>query len=117
MNGWRFLLDENIDPKVTTYLKKEGIHAVHVRDSVGLGASDRDDIVPFARSEDLIIVTSDVSDFGILSPGENWGIILLYDDTMPAFRVAGALLSMVDTYPSRGSFAGREVLDSWAKET
>ena len=24
MSGWRFLLDENIDPKTATYLEKEG---------------------------------------------------------------------------------------------
>ena len=29
MSEWRFLLDENIDPKTATYLEKEEIHAEH----------------------------------------------------------------------------------------
>ncbi|WP_254830241.1 DUF5615 family PIN-like protein [Haloglomus salinum] len=32
---WRFLLDENVDPKTVTYLEKEGIDAEHVRDVLG----------------------------------------------------------------------------------
>jgi hypothetical protein len=38
MAAWRFLLDENIDPKVRMYLQKEGVFAVHVRDTLGQGA-------------------------------------------------------------------------------
>jgi predicted nuclease of predicted toxin-antitoxin system len=38
MSGWRFLLDETIDPKTATYLEKEGIHAEHVRDALWQGA-------------------------------------------------------------------------------
>jgi len=40
MGEWRFLLDENIDPKTATYLQKEGTHAEHVRDTLGQGADD-----------------------------------------------------------------------------
>jgi predicted nuclease of predicted toxin-antitoxin system len=64
MSGWRFLLDENIDPKTVTYLEKEGIHAEHVRDALWTGADDMADIIPYARDEELVIVTSDVTDFG-----------------------------------------------------
>lgn len=64
MSEWRFLLDENIDPKTATYLEKEGIHAEHVRDALWVGADDEDDILPYARTNNSIIVTSDVTDFG-----------------------------------------------------
>jgi predicted nuclease of predicted toxin-antitoxin system len=60
MSEWQFLLDENIDPKVATYLGKEDLFAVHVRDTVGQGTDDEDDVLPYAREHDLIIVTSDV---------------------------------------------------------
>lgn len=113
MAAWRFLLDENIDQKVATYLDKEDLFAVHVRDTVGQGADDEDDILPYARENDLVIVTSDVKDFGVLPPESHAGIVLLHDDTMPAYRVASALITMVDTYPSRDEFEGREELDAW----
>lgn len=114
MTEWRFLLDENIDPKVATYLDKEDLFAVHVRDTLGQGADDEDDVLPYARDHDLIVVTSDVTDFGDLPSEDHAGVVLLYDDTMPAYRVASALITMVDTYPGRDAFAGREELDAWA---
>jgi predicted nuclease of predicted toxin-antitoxin system len=46
MSEWRFLLDENIDPKVETYLIKGDLFAVHVRDTVGQGADDEDESFP-----------------------------------------------------------------------
>ena len=111
MVEWQFLLDENIDPKVATYLDKEGLYAEHVRDALGEGA---DDVLPYARAHNLVVVTSDVKDFGNLPSDSHTGIVLLYDDTMPAYRVASALITLVDTYPSRDAFAGREELDAWA---
>jgi hypothetical protein len=113
VDDWRFLLDENVDPKVATYLDKEGVFAVHVRDVLGQDADDEDDVLPHAREHDLVVVTSDVTDFGALPSETHAGLVLLYDDTMPAYRVASVLLKMVDTYPSRGDFAGREELDAW----
>jgi len=62
MAGWRFLLDENVDPKVARYLEKEGLSAEHVRGALGQGADDEDDVLPYARERDSIVVTSDVSD-------------------------------------------------------
>ncbi|WP_158056560.1 DUF5615 family PIN-like protein [Halorussus halophilus] len=114
MSEWRFLLDENIDPKTATYLQKEEVHAEHVRDTLWQGADDEDDVLPYAKKHDLVVVTSDVKDFGDLPAAAHAGIVLLYDDTMPAYQVASALIAMVDAYPSRDAFAGREELDPWA---
>jgi predicted nuclease of predicted toxin-antitoxin system len=111
--AWQFLLDENVDPKVATYLAKENLDAVHVRDTLGQGADDEADVLPYAREKARIVVTSDVTDFGALPREAHAGIILLYDDTMPAYRVASALITMVDTYPSREAFTGLEELDAW----
>ncbi|WP_136690120.1 DUF5615 family PIN-like protein [Halorhabdus amylolytica] len=113
MTGWQFLLDENIDPKTATYLEKEGIHAEHVRDALWQGADDEEDVLPYARDHQLIIVTSDVKDFGDLPSATHAGIVLLYDDTMPAYLVAAGIISMVDTYPNRDVFGGHEELDPW----
>ncbi|MBX0298271.1 hypothetical protein [Haloarcula nitratireducens] len=46
MAAWRFLIDEHHDPKVGTYLDKEVLFAVHVRDTVGQGADDEADVPP-----------------------------------------------------------------------
>ena len=46
MVEWRFLLDENVDPKTAHYLEKEGIRAEHVRDALGQGANDETDVLP-----------------------------------------------------------------------
>jgi predicted nuclease of predicted toxin-antitoxin system len=114
MAEWRFLLDENIDPKVATYLEKADISAIHIRDSLGLGADDETDILPYAREHDRIVLTSDVTDFAPLPSERHAGLVLLYDDTMPAYRVASALIALVEAYQSRERFGGREALDDWA---
>lgn len=113
MSQWQFLLDENIDPKVATYLEKEDIVAVHVRDTLGQGADDEDDVLPHARQTNRIVVTSDVKDFGSLPTEKHSGIVLLFDDTLPAYRVASGLIALVDAYPGRDVFPNREELDSW----
>lgn len=113
MSGWRFLLDENIDPKTATYLEKEKVHAEHVRDALWQGAEDDTDVLPYAREHELIIVTSDVKDFGGLPSDVHSGIVLLYDDTMPAYQVATGLITMTDAYQNPDSFGKREELDPW----
>jgi len=104
---------ENIDPEAATYLDKEGLYAEHVRDALGEGADDQDDVLPHARENDLIVVTSDVKYFGELPGDSHPGIVLLYDETMPAYRVESALITLADRYPSRDAFAGREDIDAW----
>jgi len=113
MAAWRFLLDENIDPKTANYLEKEGANAEHVRDALWQGAKDEQDVLPYARNEARIIVTSDVKDFGGLDADQHAGIVLLYDDTTPAYQTASGLLSMIDAYGDRERFGGREELDAW----
>lgn len=113
MPEWRFLLDENIDPKVATYLQKEGLTAEHVRDALGQGADDEADVLPYAREHDLIVVTSDVKDFGDAPTEAHVDVVLLYEDTMPAYQVASALITVVDSYRTRDAFTGREELDAW----
>lgn len=113
MNTWRFLLDENIDPKTGSYLRKEGVHVEHVREALWQGADDVDDVLPYALENDLIVVTSDLQDFDRLEPDTHAGIVILYEDTTPAYQIAAGLLTMVSAYRSRQQFAGREVIDDW----
>jgi hypothetical protein len=96
MAEWAFRLDENIDPKAATYLAKEALDATHVRDTLGQGADDEADVLPSAREHNRIIVTSDVREFDSLPPYSHAGIVILYDDTMPADRVAPARIALGD---------------------
>lgn len=41
---------------------------------------------------------------------------LLSDETMPAYRIASGLLSMVDAYSDRDVFGDYEELDAWIEE-
>lgn len=112
MTEWRFLLDENIDPKAATYLEKEDVYAEHVRDALGQGTDDNE-ILSYAADNDLVIVTSDLGDFIDPGPDTSVAVVLLYDDALPAYRIATGLLSMITAYPSRDSFGGLEALDAW----
>ncbi len=60
-------------------------------------------------------MTSDVSDFGGLADDAHAGIVLLYDDTTPAYRIASGLLAMIDAYGSRDAFGNREELGAWIR--
>jgi len=47
------------------------------------------------------------------TPDAHAGLVLLYDDTTPAYQVAAGLITMTDAYQNRDSFGGREELDPW----
>ena len=91
---------------------KGGLHAEHVRDALWQGANDENDVVPYAREQNLIIVTSHVKDFGDQQADGHAGIVLLYDDTMPAYRVGPSCDGR--RVSNRDEFMGREELDPWA---
>lgn len=110
---WAFLIDENLEPRIATYLKKEGIAADHVLDALFEGADDRDDILPYLREHDRIFVTNDVTDFSTVPDTAHEGIIILYDGKRPAFEITGGILDVVDVYPDRDSLRGYEILDDW----
>lgn len=59
---WGFLIDENLDRKTVGYLETEDIRGEHVSGVLEPGADDFDDILPYARAEDLIVVTNNILD-------------------------------------------------------
>jgi hypothetical protein len=81
---WKFLLDENTEPQVESFMASEGYDAEHVQDALAKGARDKPDVLPYARETDRIIITSDVKDFGGLDPSNHPGVMLLYEQ-----RVSG----------------------------
>lgn len=62
MVEWGFLIDENVARQTAGYLEAEGIRGEYVSDALFPGADDFDDILPYARTEDLIVVTNNILD-------------------------------------------------------
>ena len=86
--GWRFLVDENLHPRIVTYLRKENIDASYVPDVLFEGADDEADILPYLTDHDCILVTNDLEHFGDRAPGEHEGIVLVYDGKLTAFEIS-----------------------------
>lgn len=110
---WAFLIDENLEPQIATYLEKEDLTADHVLGVLFQGADDSDDILPYLRDHDRIFVTNDVSHFSDVPDEDHEGIIIVYDGELRAFEITAGILEIVDTYPDRDSFRGYEILDDW----
>ncbi len=60
----RFLLDENLSPRLAALLRDAGHHAIRVRD-IGLARSKDETVIETARAEDRVLVSAD-TDFGTL---------------------------------------------------
>ncbi len=60
----RFLVDENLSPKLASLLQNDGHDVVHVR-NIGLASSTDQTVIDTARAEDRVLVSAD-SDFGTL---------------------------------------------------
>lgn len=110
---WRFLIDENLHPPIVDDLAPDQIEAAYVPDVLFGGADDDDDVLPFARSYDYIVVTNDLRHFSDRRDDEHAGIVLVYDGTLQPFEIASGIRTIVEAYGDRDRLRGYEVLDSW----
>jgi predicted nuclease of predicted toxin-antitoxin system len=60
----RFLLDENLSPKLVELLGHDGHDVVHVRD-IGLASASDEVVIAAASTDDRILISAD-TDFGTL---------------------------------------------------
>ncbi len=60
----RFLLDENLSPKLVELLGRDGHDVVHVRD-IGLVSASDEVVIAAASADDRILISAD-TDFGTL---------------------------------------------------
>lgn len=110
---WSFLVDECVDPDVAYQLDSERIVAEAVKDVLGIGADDFDDVLPYAHQHDRILVTSNVTDFRTVDDVEHEGIVLIFDNELRAGQIVTGLRRIVEAYPSREALRGYEKLDQW----
>jgi len=113
---WAFLLDENIGRSVAEELARRGYSADLVVDVLEPGVADYTDVLPYAREHGLIVVTKDYSDFNALSSDEHEGTVLVARHDHTATEMVAGIDALVDAYPSRESFRGRqEFIDDWIR--
>lgn len=111
---WGFFLDENVGRAVAHQLTQRGHQVSLVIDVLEPGVSDHTEILPYAREQDLVVVTKDCSDFSALQPSEHAGLILVANHAHTPADLTAAIDTLVDTYPSREAFRGQEeFIDDW----
>ncbi|MBI2138732.1 DUF5615 family PIN-like protein [Candidatus Woesearchaeota archaeon] len=87
----RFLLDQNISPKVAAHIKKIGYGALELHE-VGLRGKEDEEIYEFARTNNFIIVTFDHEfGFSFLSRKNLAGLVILRIHPQTYDRVVGTL--------------------------
>jgi predicted nuclease of predicted toxin-antitoxin system len=113
---WGFLLDENVERAVGTCLREYGHRAEHVVSVLESGVGDLTAVLPYASTEDLVVVTKDVSDFSALDPEDHEGLILIQSHRLTAAEMCAAIRAIVTAYPSRDALRDHfEFLDRWVE--
>jgi predicted nuclease of predicted toxin-antitoxin system len=59
----RFLIDENLSPRICALLTAGGHHATHIRD-YGMASASDPQVLAKAAAEGLTLITADRGDFG-----------------------------------------------------
>jgi predicted nuclease of predicted toxin-antitoxin system len=115
---WRFLIDENLSPTIVTELDRRDIAAEYVLDALFEGADDFEDILPYCRQTDTVLVTNNVRDFNAtdLSPADHAGIVIVHNKDRPAAEIAAELRRIIVAYPNRDAFRGFESAEDWTDE-
>jgi predicted nuclease of predicted toxin-antitoxin system len=115
-DDWGFLLDENVERAVGTCLREQGYRVDHVVSVLEPGVDDLTAVLPYARAEDLIVVTKDVSDFSALDYENHEGLILINSHRPTAVEMRAAISKIVTAYPSREALRDHfEFLDQWVE--
>lgn len=106
INSLKFLTDENISPRIVSFLRKKGIDVVDVKEKGWHGNEDKY-LMEIANKEKRFILTHD-TDFGTLATNEGvpcYGIIYMRLRNLKVSNVINILekLLMVDKDIPEGS--------------
>ena len=105
-NSVKILADENISPRILSFLRAKGINAADVKEKGWQGSNDRY-ILEMAYMDERFVLTHD-SDFGTLAINEGapcYGIIYIRLKNLKVENVCGVLerLLKVDIEIAKGS--------------
>jgi len=105
-NSVKILADENISPRILSFLRAKGIDAADVKEKGWQGSNDRY-ILDMAYADERFVLTHD-SDFGTLAINEGapcYGIIHIRLKNLKAENVCGVLekLLKIDIEIAKGS--------------
>lgn len=94
-HSYRLLIDENVEP-VESDLRARGhdVASVAEIDSLGKGADDRRDVVPFLRDSGRVILTYDshfTGEDSVVDPTVLPGVLFVPDETIPPNHVVRIL--------------------------
>lgn len=113
---WAFLVDSNLESKIADLLEKEGYRAEHSDQTLDPDADDEDDILPYVRQEELIVITADVKNFARFNESRHEGVFFLDNQRESAYTIANAVLDIIDAYGSPDNMNGKkENLDQWIR--
>jgi predicted nuclease of predicted toxin-antitoxin system len=113
---WAFFVDANLEPRVADLLEDEGYRAEYSDYVLAEDADDEDDILPYVRREELIVVTADVKNFAAFDESRHEGVFFLNDQRASAYEIASAVLEIVQQYGSPEHMTAKtENLDKWMK--
>ena len=115
---WRFLIDENLKPTIATELDSHDITAEYVLDALFEGADDFEDILPYCRRTETVLVTNNILDFNAtdLTPADHSGIVIVHNKDRPASEIAAELEEIVAAYPNQDALDGFESADDWTPD-
>ena len=113
---WAFLIDSNLEARVAELLEKEGYRAEHSDRTLDPDADDVDDILPYVRQEELIVITADVKNFARFDESRHEGVFFLNNQRESAYTIANAVIDIVDAYGTPNNMSGKvENLDKWIR--
>jgi len=113
---WAFLVDSNLEPEVAQILRKEGYRAEYSDYILAPDADDETDILPYVRDEELVVITADLKDFPRFDESRHEGVFFLNKQRTSAYKIANAVLNIIDAYGSPGHMNGKkENLDQWIR--
>lgn len=111
---WAFFVDANLEPGVAEKLEAEGYRAEHSDYVLSEDADDEEDILPYVRQEELIVITADVKNFAAFDESRHEGVFYLDNQRAPTHEIAAAVLELVEQYGSPANLNGKtENLDQW----